>query len=163
MAYVVVPSDVTVMENKYRVGRKALGWFERIGVYTMAPVYHNNYTKMSGDDMRAVLQRKFDKTSNTPEVELCIARQQAVSRQARSHVGFWAGAGAFGGLSFWSLRKYDWKTRLSFVPLMAYVGCCVGRVFGDIVTGRTGETYRDRQLAELPAKVYLNTQQPAQE
>ena len=37
-----------------------------------------------------------------------------------------------------------------------YAGSWVGRVAGDMLQCRNMETYRDRFLAELPAKVYYN-------
>lgn len=42
------------------------------------------------------------------------------------------------------------------LPFMFYFGSVAGRIVGDVFTGRNAETYRDRFLGQLPAKVYYN-------
>merc|ERR1712060_309797 len=88
------------------------------------------------------------------EVEICMTRQASVHKQALSQLGFWGGAIGFGGMTFWSFRKYNYQCKLLTVPLLAYAGSWVGRAVGDVMTGRNAEFKRDRFLGSLPAHVY---------
>jgi len=67
----------------------------------------------------------------------------------------WAGMWSFVGASWWSLRRYNYQSKLIMLPFMAYAGVWVGKVVGDFVTGRWWEQERERVLGQLPAKVYL--------
>lgn len=155
-SYLIVPSDITLLEQKVAIGRKSLGFLEFLGLATTFPMYHNSYSKLDASEKRSVLTKDYDVDSRNPEVEVCRARQKSVSREVTSHLGWWAGFGGFGAISFWSVRKYNWQAK-AMVPLcMAYAGSWVGRFAGDIVTGRNAETYRDRYLANLPAKMYYS-------
>merc|ERR1712003_490162 len=110
-------------------------------------MYHNSYTKLSRAEMRSVLTKRYKHDDNSPETEICKARQAAVRKQVVSHIGFWAGLTSFGGMTFWSFRKYNYQSKLICIPFLAYAGAWVGRSIGDVFTGRASETYRDRFLA----------------
>lgn len=155
MSYLIVPSDITVLENKICTGTRSLGFLERAGLAGIFPLYHNSFSKLSKHEMRAVLTKKYP-NDHSCEADLCKARQDAVHRQVVAHNGFWAGALGFGAGTGWSLRFYRGKVGAHYgiMAAMTYVGACVGRACGDILSGRNGETYRDRYLANLPATIY---------
>lgn len=156
MPYLVVPSDINVLENKVKIGRQAPGIFEAVGLMLNPPMYHSSFSKLDTSDMRAILTKKYDASSMDPAVEICRTRQAAVSKAVKAHIGAWAGTFTFGGLTYWSLRRYNIQASLIAVPFLAYAGSWVGRVAGDMWQVRNGETYRDRFLGNLPAKVYYN-------
>lgn len=151
-AYLIVPSDITVLENKMCNGKRGLSFMESVGLMGIFPLYHNSFSKLSRSEMKDVLTKKY--TADGPEAEICKTRQAAVSRQVCSHVHNYVCAGTMGFATFWSLRLYNYQAKCMFVPLIAYAGSWVGRFVGDIATGRNGETYRERYLATLPAKIY---------
>merc|ERR1712241_1239112 len=104
--------------------------------------------------MRAVLSRKYDPEDKSPAVQICRVRQEAVRKQAVAKNWMWATTFGMTGLTYWSFRRYNYQSRLVAVPFIFYGGTFVGRVVGDILTGRNAEFARDRFLASLPAKVY---------
>jgi len=156
-ASLVVPSDITVMENKFSVGTRKLSWLESFGLMGMSPMFHLHYSKMDPSDMRAVLSKAYDAGDVSPAVTLLRTRQDAVSRQAVAHNFMWGVSGAMSGLVWWSFRRYNYQSRLVALPFVFYGGTFVGRVVGDVVTGRNTEFARDRFLASLPAKVYYTS------
>lgn len=156
MSYLIVPSDITVLEEKQRIGKRSLLMSEWLGLATFLPMYHNSYTKLDRGEMKAVLQKAYDPRLKTPENEICIARQKAVHRQVSSHIWNAGGALGVGGMTFWSFRKYNYQSKLIMIPFMCYVGSWGGRFFGDIFSSRHRESYRDRFLATLPAKAYYD-------
>merc|ERR1719222_974886 len=115
---------------------------------------------MDKGDLRAVLSRKFDPEDKSPAAQICRKRQESVRKMVVSHNFLWGGAGTMAGLTWWSFRRYNYQSRLIGIPLMMYAGTLVGRVFGDIVTGRNAEYARDRLLGSLPAKVYYAPTEP---
>jgi len=154
MSYLVVPSDITVLEDKTKVGRRNMGLLERIGLMLTFPVYHANYTKLDKGEIKSVLTKKYDKNIRSEANEICMARQAAVSRQVKAHIGWWAGGVGSGLGVFWSFRKYNYQSKLICIPFLAYAGAVVGREVGNILAGRNQEFYRDRFLGQLPAKCY---------
>lgn len=158
MPAVVVPSDITLLEEKHNIGRRSLSWMEKFGLLGIPPMLHISYSKMDRGDMRAVLSRKFDPSSANPVVDICRRRQESVSKYVVSHNGLWGGAGVFGGLTFWSVRRYNYQSKLIMLPFMAYGGAILGRVVGDILSTRNSEFARDAFLGSLPAKTYFNAE-----
>mmetsp|Transcript_18154 Transcript_18154/g.42180 ORF Transcript_18154/g.42180 Transcript_18154/m.42180 type:complete len:159 (+) Transcript_18154:111-587(+) len=154
-AKIVVPSDVTILEEKHKIGRRRVLIPEKLGLLGMAPMLHLHYSKMDAGDMRAVLMKKYDKDDTSPVAEILKTRQEAIRKQVVSHNFMWGTAGLMTGLTYWSFRRYNYQSRLIAVPMIFYAGTWVGRCLGDIVTGRNAEFGRDRYLASLPAKVYM--------
>mmetsp|Transcript_61158 Transcript_61158/g.145667 ORF Transcript_61158/g.145667 Transcript_61158/m.145667 type:complete len:159 (-) Transcript_61158:148-624(-) len=154
-AKIVVPSDITILEEKHKIGRRRVRILEKLGMLGMAPMFHLHYSKMDPSDMRAVLMKKYDPDDKSAVVEILKTRQEAISKQVKSHNFMWGTAGLMTGLTYWSFRRYNYQSRLIAVPMIFYAGTWVGRFVGDIVTGRNAEFGRDRYLASLPAKVYL--------
>eukprot|EP00440_Ansanella_granifera_P038642 gb/GFBE01041928.1/.p1 GENE.gb/GFBE01041928.1/~~gb/GFBE01041928.1/.p1 ORF type:complete len:162 (+),score=49.68 gb/GFBE01041928.1/:1-486(+) len=155
-ANVVVPSDITLLEEKKCIGRRKLGLFEKLGLLGMAPMIHIHYSKIDKGDCRAVLSRKYDDDDNSEEAMIVKKRQESIRKQVVAHNFMWAGAGTMAGLTWWSFRRYNYQSRLVALPFIFYGGTFVGRAVGDIVTGRNAEFARDQFLASLPAKVYFN-------
>eukprot|EP00401_Gymnodinium_catenatum_P070067 CAMPEP_0117497112 /NCGR_PEP_ID=MMETSP0784-20121206/21009_1 /TAXON_ID=39447 /ORGANISM="" /LENGTH=162 /DNA_ID=CAMNT_0005292113 /DNA_START=78 /DNA_END=566 /DNA_ORIENTATION=- len=153
-ANLVVPSDITIVEEKNKVGKRGLGLFETTGLLFTAPMLHIHYSKMDRGDMRAVLSKKYDDESKRPEVDVCRRRQESVRKHVVSTNYMWGTAGLMTGLTWWSFRRYNYQSRLIALPFVFYGGTFVGRVVGDILTGRNAEYARDRFLGSLPAKVY---------
>ena len=150
----VVPSDITVCEEKCSIGSRKLSWLESFGLMGMAPMLHIHYSKLDRGDMRKVLSKKYDPDDASAAAEICKVRQAAVSRTAVSHNFLWLGGWAFAAPCYWSFRRYDWKARALAIPFLFYAGTFAGRVVGDIVTGKNSEFARDTFLGSLPAKVY---------
>lgn len=154
MSYLIVPSDITVLENKQKVGRQRLPFWDSVGMAGMFPLYHRNFTKLNRAEMRSVLTKRYKSDDNSEETAICKARQESVSKQVKAHIGFWAGFGSFGGMTFWSFRKYNYQSKLICIPFLAYAGGWVGRCLGDLLQSRHQEHYRERFLGSLPAHVY---------
>lgn len=156
MPKLLVPSDITVVEEKHKMCKRRLRLFEKIGLMGTLPMWHLRYSKLDKQDKRDILRRKFNPESSDPAVLLCVKRQEAVRKEVIAHNFVWAGMATFIGLSAWSLRRYAYQTKLIVLPFMAYAGVWVGKVVGDGLTGRWTETQRERFLGSLPAKMYLN-------
>mmetsp|Transcript_37495 Transcript_37495/g.104203 ORF Transcript_37495/g.104203 Transcript_37495/m.104203 type:complete len:164 (-) Transcript_37495:101-592(-) len=153
-ANLVVPSDITILENKKMIGKRKLGLFEWTGLLMTAPMIHIHYSKMDRGDMRAVLTKKFDPEDNSPVGQIVRRRQQSVHKHVLSQNFMWGGGVGMAGMVYWSFRRYNYQSRLIATPFMFYIGTFVGRAIGDVVTGRNAEFARDRFLGSLPAKVY---------
>merc|ERR1712098_589824 len=154
MAHLLVPSDVTILEKKMRIGTRRMSWMESVGLMTMLPTWHIRYSKMDKKDMRQVLRNKFDPNASDAATALCVARQNAVSRSAKAHTFMWLGVGTFVALPWWSLRRYNYQSKLIVLPFMAYGGSWVGRIVGDGISGVWQQFGRDKILGDLPAKAY---------
>jgi hypothetical protein len=155
MAHLLVPSDITVLENKLRIKGRKISMMEKIGLWTIPPMWHISYSKMDRKDMYKVLRNKFDGNASDPAVKICIARQEAVSRQVCAHPFLFIGGAIGAGLPYWSFRKYNYQSKLIAVPFLGYFGTWVGRMVGNGIMGRWGEFERDRILGSLPAQQYL--------
>eukprot|EP00922_Rhytidocystis_sp_ex-Travisia-forbesii_P025188 GHVS01036986.1.p1 GENE.GHVS01036986.1~~GHVS01036986.1.p1 ORF type:complete len:159 (+),score=8.92 GHVS01036986.1:102-578(+) len=153
----LVPSDIALLENRFSVGPRNLSLFERIGLMTMAPMYHFNYTKNDKDDIRAVLSKQYDNSSQSDVVEILRCRQESLSKKARAHNGLWVGTTFATGMVWYSLRHYDYKAKLIVLPFVAYGGAWIGRVAANGITGRWSEYKRNKELGELPAKVFIGS------
>mmetsp|Transcript_9311 Transcript_9311/g.21386 ORF Transcript_9311/g.21386 Transcript_9311/m.21386 type:complete len:163 (+) Transcript_9311:86-574(+) len=154
MAAIVVPSDITLLESKMAIGKRRLGIFEKFGLMGMAPVFHLHYSKMDKGDRRAVLSKRFDEEDASPQADIVRRRQESVRKEVVSTNFMWGTAWTMTGLTWWSFRRYNYQSRLVALPFIFYGGTFVGRVIGDIFTGRNAEFARDRFLASLPAKIY---------
>merc|ERR1719181_953062 len=106
--------------------------------------------------MKAVLQRKYDPEDNSEAATVCKKRQEAVSKYVVCQNWMWGTAALSAGLTTWSFRRYNYQSRLITLPFIFYGGTFVGRVIGDICTGRNAEYARDRFLGSLPASVYYD-------
>mmetsp|Transcript_19588 Transcript_19588/g.39896 ORF Transcript_19588/g.39896 Transcript_19588/m.39896 type:complete len:162 (-) Transcript_19588:69-554(-) len=153
-ANIVVPSDITILENKLSVGKRRLGMFEWTGLLLTAPMLHIHYSKMDKGDMRAVLTKKYDVEDNSPACKIVQKRQESVHKFVLCKNFLWGGGFGMAGLSYWSFRRYNYQARMLAAPFMLYFGTFVGRAVGDVCTGRNAEFERDRFLGSLPAKIY---------
>jgi hypothetical protein len=155
MAHLLVPSDITVLENKLRIKGRKLSLMETVGLWTFAPMIHFSYSKMDSRDMYHILRNKFDTNASDPAVKICIARQNAVSRKVVAHPFLFVGGAIGAGLPWWSFRKYNYQSKLILCPFLGYFGTWVGRCVGNGIAGRWSEFERDRILGDLPARTYL--------
>eukprot|EP00931_Biecheleriopsis_adriatica_P086634 TRINITY_DN61257_c0_g1_i1.p1 TRINITY_DN61257_c0_g1~~TRINITY_DN61257_c0_g1_i1.p1 ORF type:complete len:162 (-),score=39.10 TRINITY_DN61257_c0_g1_i1:119-604(-) len=156
-AAVVVPSDITLLEEKKCIGTRKLGLAEKLGLLGMSPfMIHLHYSKMDKGDCRSVLSKKYDSDDNSEEGRLVQRRQESIRKQVVATNFMWAGAGSMAGLTWWSFRRYNYQSRLIALPFIFYAGTFFGRAVGDVATGRNAEYVRDQFLASLPAKVYYN-------
>eukprot|EP00746_Dinoflagellata_sp_MGD_P162465 gnl/MRDRNA2_/MRDRNA2_90041_c0_seq1.p1 gnl/MRDRNA2_/MRDRNA2_90041_c0~~gnl/MRDRNA2_/MRDRNA2_90041_c0_seq1.p1 ORF type:complete len:164 (+),score=35.95 gnl/MRDRNA2_/MRDRNA2_90041_c0_seq1:109-600(+) len=154
-ASIVVPSDITIAEEKYAIGKRNLRILERIGLLGMPPMLHIRYSKIDANDMKAVLTKKYDPDSSAPIVDVCRRRQEAIRKAAVAHNGLWAGAGIFAGMTWWSFRLYNYQSRLIALPFLTYIGTFVGKTCGDLITGANAQFGRDAFLGSLPGKTYF--------
>merc|ERR1719424_643781 len=118
---------------------------------------HLHYSKLDRKDMKAVLKKKFPADAKDAATEVCRTRQESVRKYVVSRNYMWGTAGTMTGLVYWSFRRYNYQSRLIAVPFVFYDGTFVGRVVGDVMTGRNAEYGRDRFLGQLPAKVYYSS------
>eukprot|EP00441_Pelagodinium_beii_P046325 CAMPEP_0197622564 /NCGR_PEP_ID=MMETSP1338-20131121/2818_1 /TAXON_ID=43686 ORGANISM="Pelagodinium beii, Strain RCC1491" /NCGR_SAMPLE_ID=MMETSP1338 /ASSEMBLY_ACC=CAM_ASM_000754 /LENGTH=156 /DNA_ID=CAMNT_0043192305 /DNA_START=45 /DNA_END=515 /DNA_ORIENTATION=+ len=155
MAAVVVPSDITILEEKKKIGTRKVTFLENIALMGMAPfMIHLHYSKLDKGDRRAVLSKKYDADDKSEEATIVKKRQAAIRKEVLSTPFMWGTAGAMAGLTWWSFRRYNYQSRLVALPFIFYAGTFVGRAVGDVVTGRNAMYARDQFLASLPAKVY---------
>mmetsp|Transcript_36635 Transcript_36635/g.55268 ORF Transcript_36635/g.55268 Transcript_36635/m.55268 type:complete len:160 (-) Transcript_36635:235-714(-) len=157
-ATLVVPSDVTIMEEKTKIGKRKLGIMEKVGLLTMLPMLHIHYSKMDKYDMKAVLSKKYDEDDTSNAADICRRRQESVRKSVISNIFMWDTAWVMTGFAWWSFRRYNYQSRLVALPFIFYGGTFVGRAIGDIVTGRNAEFARDRFLGALPAKTYYTSE-----
>ncbi|CBZ55432.1 conserved hypothetical protein [Neospora caninum Liverpool] len=155
MGKLVVPSDISLLEEKQTVGRRRLTVLERLGLMTMAPMVHWNYTKNDKHDMRQVLQRQYDLSRSDPATDIVVRRQESIRKRVVAHNGVWAGVAVSTLLGHYSLRRYDYKTKLIVLPFLAYGGSWLGRFIANGLTGRWSEWGRDRALGALPPKAFF--------
>mmetsp|Transcript_90492 Transcript_90492/g.216030 ORF Transcript_90492/g.216030 Transcript_90492/m.216030 type:complete len:158 (-) Transcript_90492:74-547(-) len=155
-ASLVVPSDIAIVEQKKSIGTRKLKPWEITGLWGMAPMLHLHYSKLDRGDKRAILAKKYDPDDASEANKLCVRRQEAVRKEVVATNIMWDTAIGMAGLTWWSFRKYNYQSRLVALPFIFYGGTFVGRMLGDIVTGRNAEFGRDRFLASLPAKVYYS-------
>merc|ERR1712194_407061 len=125
-ASLVVPSEITVLENKHSIGKRKLGFLETCGLLGMSSMFHLHCSKMDAGDMRAVLSKSYDGDDTSPVVNILKCRQSAVSKQAVAHNFMWATAGTMTGLVWWSFRRYNYQSRLVALPFVFYGGTFVG-------------------------------------
>jgi len=156
MTRVLVPSDITILEEKNKYAKRRLRLLERLGLMGMLPMLHLRYSKLDRCDKRDILRRKYDPMASSPVLTLLRMRQESVRKEVIAHNFVWAGMWSAVGMSWWSLRRYNYQSKLIVLPFMAYAGVWVGKVVGDLVTGRVWEQERERILGSLPAKVYLD-------
>ena len=158
-ANLVVPSDITLVEEQNKIGNRKLRFFEWTGLLGMAPMIHLHYSKLDKGDMRAVLQKKYDPESNKPAVDICRRRQESIRKNVIATNYMWGTSVGFAGMASWSLRRYKFMyfgAPLIVAPFFLYGGMWFGRVVGDIASGRNAEYGRDRFLGSLPGKVYYS-------
>jgi len=153
-ANLVVPSDITLLEEKHQIGRRKLRILEWTGLLGTSPMFHLHFSKMDKGDKRSVLSRKYDPDDKSEIATILKKRQESVRKEVVSHNFMWGGAFGMSGLAWWSVRRYNYQSRLVALPFIFYGGTFVGRWVGDILTGRNAEFIRDRFLGQLPAKVY---------
>merc|ERR1719159_1843031 len=103
-ANILVPSDITLLEEKFAIGKRRLRTLEWVGLMGMPPMLHIHYSKMDRSDMRAVLTKKYDPESKDPIVGVLKTRQEAVRKQVIAHNGMWFTGGGMAGLTWWSFR-----------------------------------------------------------
>lgn len=156
MTRVLVPSDITILEEKNKYGKRRLRFLETLGLVGMLPMWHLRYSKLDRDDKRAILRRKYDPMASNPVLTLLRIRQESVRKEVIAHNFVWGGMWSAVGMTWWSLRRYNYQSKLIILPFTAYAGVWVGKFVGDLVTGRWWEQERERVLGALPAKVYLN-------
>jgi len=152
----VVPSDITILENKMAVGRRRIRLFESTGLLLTFPMLHIHYSKLDRADMKAVLAKKYDPEDKSEAATVCKKRQEAIRKSVVSTNYMWGTAGLGAGLATWSFRRYNYQSRLITLPFLFYGMTFVGRYLGDIMTGRNAEFGRDRFLGSLPGKTYYN-------
>eukprot|EP00811_Abedinium_folium_P005237 NODE_14822_length_1083_cov_5.777197.p1 GENE.NODE_14822_length_1083_cov_5.777197~~NODE_14822_length_1083_cov_5.777197.p1 ORF type:complete len:169 (-),score=60.24 NODE_14822_length_1083_cov_5.777197:502-1008(-) len=153
----VVPSDITLLEEKHSIGKRRLGLLEYTGLFSTCPMLHIHYSKNDVFDMDKVLRRKYDPDDTSAVVDILRSRQEAIRKQVVAQNGKYAGAFGVSGLVWWSFRRYNYQARLIAIPFLFYGGTFLGRIAGDVVTGRNAEYGRDRFLASLPGKVFFKS------
>lgn len=153
MAKVVVPSDITLLEAQQQTAPRRLRFLERCGLWGVPPTYHVNYTKLDKEGMRAVLSRAYDPVCPDAATDICRRRQESIRKRVVAQNGVWVGAAAATVIVHYSLRHYDYKTKLIALPFVAYGGSWLGRWVAGGLVGRWKEWGRDRALGDLPARV----------
>lgn len=150
----VVPSDITLLEEKYSVGRRRLRLLERFGLWGIMPMWHIRYSKNNRSEMKSILTKRYPSGSSDPVIALLKDRQESVRKQVVAHNGLWAGVGGSFAATLWAFRRYDYKAALIMVPFTMYAGGILGRLTADVAVGRNYEFYRNRFLGQLPAHQY---------
>mmetsp|Transcript_101288 Transcript_101288/g.160153 ORF Transcript_101288/g.160153 Transcript_101288/m.160153 type:complete len:160 (-) Transcript_101288:126-605(-) len=156
---VVVPSDITLLENKMAIGKRKLRMLEWTGLCLTSPMLHIHYSKLDRGDMKAALQKKYDADDKSEPAVVCKKRQESIRKRVVCTNYMWGAAAASAGMVTWSFRRYNYQSRLIALPFIFYGMTFVGRYMGDAIVGRNAEYGRDRFLGELPGKVYYNPQE----
>ncbi|KAF4674432.1 hypothetical protein FOL46_004994 [Perkinsus olseni] len=136
----VVPSDITIIEEKNKIAKRRVRTLEKTGLALMFPIFHWRYSKLDKHDMYNILRRKFDPSASDPAIDVCRRRQESVRRRVIAQNGL------LPGLLLGS--------KLIVLPFCAYLGAICGRIAGHGLSWRWVETDRQRMLGNLPAKVY---------
>jgi hypothetical protein len=156
MGEVLVPSDISLLEDKLMVKNRALTWIERISLMTMLPMWRIKHSKLDKHDLRKILSRDFGRLeAGDYSGELVRERQESVRKQVVARPFQFMGSGLAMGATWWSFRRYNYQSKAILLPFVALGGLYLGRVVGNIAVGRNQEFQRDRFLGSLPAHVYL--------
>ncbi|KAL8443370.1 hypothetical protein Emed_006894 [Eimeria media] len=123
----VVPSDITLLEAQQQTAPRRLRFLERCGLMGIPPMYHSNYSKLDRVGMRAVLSRSYDPDTPDAATDICRRRQESIRKRVVAQNGVWVGAIGATALVHYSLRHYDYKTKLIALPFIAYGGSWLGR------------------------------------
>ncbi|KAF4755034.1 hypothetical protein FOZ63_001207 [Perkinsus olseni] len=150
----VVPSDITIIEEKNKIAKRRIRTLEKTGLALMFPIFHWRYSKLGKHDMYNILRRKFDPSASDPAIDVCRRRQESVRRRVIAQNGLVPGLLLGVSLPWWSLRRYNYQSKLIVLPFCAYLGAVCGRIAGHGLSWRWVETDRQRMLGNLPAKVY---------
>ncbi len=81
MSKLVVPSDITLMEEKFTTAKRRIRFFEKVGLMFVPPMWHIRYNKLDRKDMRAVLRRKYNPNDVSAENAICLARQESIRKR----------------------------------------------------------------------------------
>lgn len=154
----VVPSDITLLEEKHAVGGRRLRLLERFGLWGMTPMWHIRYSKNNRSEMKSILTKRYPGDSNDPVIMLLKDRQESVRKQVVAHNGLWAGVDTAFFATMWAFRRYDYKATLIMLPFTMYAGGILGRLTADVAIGRNYEFYRNRFLGQLPAHQYYGAE-----
>ncbi|KAF4678286.1 DnaJ (Hsp40), sub C, member 11 [Perkinsus chesapeaki] len=151
----VVPSDITIIEEKNKIAKRRIRTLEKTGLAMMLPVFHWRYSKLDKHDMYNILRRKFDPSASDPAIDICRRRQESVRRRVIAQNGLLPGLFLGFSLPWWSLRKYNYQSKLIALPFCAYLGAICGRIAGHGLSWRWVETDRQRMLAFRHASLVI--------
>ncbi|KAF8821268.1 putative integral membrane protein, DUF56 family protein [Cardiosporidium cionae] len=154
--HVKVPSDITLLEERYSKGPRALSLLERFGLLGMPPMWHIRRIRNDKHDYRHVLSRQYNSVPSDAVEEILLTRQLSIHKRVVAHNMLWVGTFSFGLASLYTMRYYDYKSKLIVVPFALYGGSWIGRWIGDMLTGRLREYGRDRFLGNLPSMSYYS-------
>ncbi|KAF8819357.1 putative integral membrane protein, DUF56 family protein [Cardiosporidium cionae] len=155
-----VPSDITLLEERYSKGPRVLSLLERLGLVGMPPMWHIRRIRNDKHDYYHVLSRQYNSVPSDTIEEILITRQRSIHKRVVAHNMLWVGAFSFGLASLHTMRYYDYKSKLIVVPCALYGGSWIGRWIGDMLMGRLNEFGRDRFLGNLPSSSYFSAIEP---
>merc|ERR1711964_556982 len=126
----VVPSDISILENKMAVGKRRVRLLESTGLMLTFPMLHIHYSKLDRADMKAVLSKKYDPEDKSEAAAVCRKRQEAIRKSVVSTNFMWGSAAASAGMVTRSFRRYNYQSRLICIPFIAYGMSFAGRWIG---------------------------------
>ena len=160
MGRLVVPSDISLLENKYTLSRRELSLAERLSLLALPPVLKLGFNQHDKHSFKRILSRSYGipeengTDSDQLIVDILERRQSSVRRRVFSNIFAQMGTVIGAILTASSIKFYDLKTKCIVLPFATYGSFFVGRWTGDLFTKRWSEFYRDRFLGELPAQQF---------
>lgn len=167
MSYKIVPSKITLLEEKYSSGTRKLSIWEKTGLALSPPILRlNAYSKHSTTDLQNILERKYElenimkQAPNTKTAlhiaDILLNRQESVKSTVLRRNFMWGGALLGSAATIFSARHYDYKSKCILAPFAFYGFSFIGRWVGDLILGRWSQYSRQRALGLLPAKILVN-------
>lgn len=135
-----IPSKIVIAEAlASQSNKKKLKPYDKLALFLRLPMLHLRYTKNDKEDMAYSLSRDYSQVpKDIPSdiLDIVQTRQNGLIRRARTTLGSWCGSIISFSLVSYSIRFYDWKSKLIILPFTTYGGCLLGRFISHGITGR---------------------------
>ncbi|ETB60699.1 hypothetical protein YYC_02318 [Plasmodium yoelii 17X] len=164
MAYIKVPSDITILEHTYSKNnkKKKIFFLKKLFIQFSFFTIGNKCNKLNSSDVIKVLSNVYSvDVSNNPNIntanilDILNTRQKDIEKQVKCKMYSFVGSILLPLYSLRMFKYYDMKSKLIMVPFFSIMGMYLGLFSGNIITGRFSDYKRSKFLGTLPANVYL--------
>ncbi|SCL96123.1 conserved Plasmodium protein, unknown function [Plasmodium chabaudi chabaudi] len=164
MAYIKVPSDITILEHTYSKNNKKKNIFflKKLFIRCSFFTIGNKCNKLNSSDVIKVLSNVYSgDASSNPNIntasilDILNTRQKDIEKQVKCKMYSFVGSILLPLYSLRMFKYYDIKSKAIMIPFFSIMGMYFGSFTGNLVTGRFNDYKRSKFLGTLPANVYL--------
>ncbi|EUD70191.1 hypothetical protein YYG_04507 [Plasmodium vinckei petteri] len=164
MAYIKVPSDITILEHTYSKNnkKKKIFFLKKLFIRCSFFTIGNKCSKLNSSDVIKVLSNVYSgDASSNPNIntasilDILNTRQKDIEKQVKCKMYSFVGSILLPLYSLRMFKYYDIKSKAIMVPFFSIMGMYFGSFTGNLVTGRFNDYKRSKFLGTLPANVYL--------